>query len=139
MRLRLRGEVAAFFVRPRDLSHICQYIERLGDPCVALRVPTAETRIRIAVLVDARDHVADLAPLPPGVTRVPAGAVLPLPPSVTPDGTASWLIRPDMKRRWLPNATTLLAAVRPSVRRTSRRVEPRDRVLIAAEGPGQST
>ncbi|MFD9698110.1 hypothetical protein [Lentzea sp. NPDC059081] len=51
-----------------------------------------------------------------------------------------WLSRPDMTRRWLPNAATPLAAVyslrHTAARRNVRRIEPRDRVLMERQGRG---
>lgn len=135
LQIRLSAGLAAFLVRPKDLVKVSQYIESAGDPFVALRLPARGQPV--AVLVDARDHVTHLAPIPTGLTALPLNSALAIPPSQLTEGRVQWLSRPDEARRWLPNAATLLAAVH-ALRHTTplgrtRRVEPRDRVLMERE------
>lgn len=134
--LRLTGGPTAFVVQPDDLARISRHIESTGDPYVALRLPGRG--MAVAVLVDGRDHVTQLMPLPAGLIPLPPGSVLPLPPSVLPEGRVHWLSGPDVTRRWLPNAATLVAAVHAlrntTPHRAMRRIEPRDRMLMERRG-----
>ncbi|HWE90096.1 MAG TPA: hypothetical protein VG317_11610 [Pseudonocardiaceae bacterium] len=54
-----------------------------------------------------------------GATLLKAPAVIPLPPSETPAGRASWVVPPTSANRWLPSLSTvrwaLATAVRPAV------------------------
>ncbi|WP_346135978.1 hypothetical protein [Lentzea roselyniae] len=139
VQVHLCGAVAAFIVRPGDIAGVSRYIGEAGDPCVALRLPGRTPSI--VVLVDARDHVAALDQLPVGLFPFPTAKPLPLPPSHLPEGNVEWLSRPDMARRWLPNAATLLAAVH-RLRRSGpygavRRIEPRDRLLMMKQWNGR--